>query len=168
MTKYKIDGPWSGELFILARPRGGDWLEDELDALRRDGIDVLASLLTNDETKELGLEQIEETSKSFGIDAYQFPIPDLGTPASMSEALAFLERVGKELEAGRKVGIHCRQGIGRSGLVAAGLLMLAGLEPETAIRKVSAARGLSVPETIEQRDWLYALAHELSVPAGNR
>jgi hypothetical protein len=27
---YSIKGPWSGQLAILARPRGNDWLVDEV------------------------------------------------------------------------------------------------------------------------------------------
>ena len=42
-------------LAILPRPRSGDWLEDEIRSLRGQGIDVLVSLLTPDETAELGL-----------------------------------------------------------------------------------------------------------------
>ena len=164
MTKYPIDGPWSGELFIIARPRGGDWLEDELRELRREGFDAIVSLLTSEETNEMGLLRFAEMSKSQGIDFYEFPIPDLGAP-SLPKTEALLDRIKSDLDAGRQVGIHCRQGIGRSGLMAIGLLMLAGFEPELAIRRVSSARGLSVPETTEQRDWLYTLARDLVAPA---
>ena len=46
--------------------------------------------------------------------------------------------------------VHCRQGIGRSGLVAACLLVRKGISPGAAVEMVSAARGVSVPETTEQ------------------
>ena len=45
-------------------------------------------------------------------------------------------------------------GIGRSGLLAASLLVSSGIEPEEAIRRVSVARGVSVPETVEQKKWV--------------
>jgi protein-tyrosine phosphatase len=167
MTKYPIDGPWSGELFVIARPRGADWLEDELGELRREGFDVIVSLLTGEEKSEMGLLRFAEMSKSHGIDFYEFPIPDLGTPPLL-DAEQFLDHIKSDLDAGRQVGIHCRQSIGRSGLMAIGLLIMAGVEPESAIRRVSSARGLSVPETTEQRDWLYTLAQDLIEPAAKR
>ncbi len=59
--------------------------------------------------------------------------------------------------------MHCRQGIGRSGLVAARLLAKKGTSPGAAIEMVSAARGLAVPETAEQREWIDRYAATLSV-----
>jgi hypothetical protein len=41
-------------LAIVPRPRGGDWLEDELDQMKRAGVDVLVSMLQVDEAAELG------------------------------------------------------------------------------------------------------------------
>ena len=39
MTKlYWISGPWAGKLAIAARPRGGDWLEDEIRDWKNGGI----------------------------------------------------------------------------------------------------------------------------------
>jgi hypothetical protein len=57
---YWIPGSWPGRLGIVPRPRGGDWLEDEIRAWRDAGLDVAVSLLTPDEAAELGLECEEE------------------------------------------------------------------------------------------------------------
>ena len=38
-----------GRLSTMARPRGGDWLADEMAALRRRGVDVLVCALTDPE-----------------------------------------------------------------------------------------------------------------------
>jgi protein-tyrosine phosphatase len=71
-----------------------------------------------------------------------------------------LERIAGDLSTGKNVLVHCRQGIGRSGLVAACLLVKKGMSPGAAVDSVSAARGMPVPETTEQRDWIdhYAAA----------
>ena len=42
-----------------------------------------------------------------------------------------------------------------------GLLIASGLKPEIAIQNVGEARGCSVPETQEQKDWLMKTALEL-------
>lgn len=50
-----VEGPWNGTFAIAARPRGGDWLEDEMKAWRRLGVTTIVSLLTPEEERELGL-----------------------------------------------------------------------------------------------------------------
>ena len=83
-----------------------------------------------------------------------FPIPDRQAPDSETRLAVVLEKLDKELASGKNVVLHCRQGIGRTGLVAACLLVTKGLETKTAIKRLSAARGQSVPETAEQRRWI--------------
>lgn len=58
------------------------------------------------------------------------------------------------LRQGKGVAIHCRQGVGRAGMIAASLLVEQGVPPAEAIRRVSAARGIQIPETPEQRLWI--------------
>lgn len=69
-----IPGPWPGRLGILLRPRGGDWLSDEVRMWR--------------------------------------------------EATGLAARLDRALTEGQNVAVHCRQGVGRSALIAA--LVLAG------------------------------------------
>ncbi len=69
--------------------------------------------------------------------------------------LAVTDALKGDLSSGKNVLIHCRQGIGRSGLIAVCLLIDSGLPLEEALRILSSARGLPVPETAEQRQWLH-------------
>jgi hypothetical protein len=154
---YWISGPWKGRLAISARPRGSDWLEDEVPGWRRAGVDFVVSLLESSEEAQLQLEQERELSERSGLEFFSFPIPDRGVPAANGNATALLSRIRKELSAGKNVAVHCRQGIGRSGLITAGVLIMSGLPVEKAIRAVSDARGLPIPETRVQSDWLHRL-----------
>ena len=52
---FWVPGPWRGKLAVVARPRGGDWLEDEASGWHRAGIDVVVSLLEEEEADDLGL-----------------------------------------------------------------------------------------------------------------
>ena len=52
---FWVPGPWRGRLAIARRPRGGDWLDDEASAWRQADIDVVVSLLENDEAAQLDL-----------------------------------------------------------------------------------------------------------------
>ena len=160
MTNYLIEGPWPGRLAIVPRPRGGDWLENEVRAWKKMGFDVVVSLLTTDELDELGLADEADLSRAQGLQFCEFPIPDLGIPKSSAAARELVDNLRSDLDVGKQIAIHCRQGIGRSGLIAAGVLIVSGVEPELSIRQVSAARGLSVPETAEQREWVLELARD--------
>jgi len=158
---FWIPGPWPGRLSIAARPRGGDWLEDEAVAWRKAGIDVVVSLLENDEAAQLGLKEESQALGGNGIRFIPFPIPDRGVPDSTPAAVALIARIADALEEGRNVAVHCRQGVGRSGLIAAGILMTSGAGLEEALRLVGSARGVEVPETSGQRAWAEQLRSEL-------
>ena len=77
---YWIDGGWSGHLAILLRPRGGDWLEDEVRSWRQTGVDIVVSLLTAEEIADLQLAQEAELSQRHGVRFLSFPIADRGVP----------------------------------------------------------------------------------------
>jgi len=163
--RFQIPGPWPGQLEVILRPRGGDWLEDEVRAWRRAGIDVVVSLLENDEAAQFELLQEPEAARANGIRFISFPVPDRGVPASLPAALSVIAAVEAALEQGKGVGIHCRQSIGRAGLLAAGILTASGVRPDEAIETVSHARGLTIPETPEQRAWIQRLRSEEPVSA---
>ncbi len=151
---YWIEGPWQGRLAVSPRPRGGEWLEDEIRAWSQLGIDVVVSLLAQDEIKELYLNEEAELCRTRNISYISFPIEDRNVPISRSEAVNLICELHLLLSKGHCIVIHCRGGIGRSGLLAGSLLVVSGIEPEIAIRRVSDARGFSVPETAEQIRWV--------------
>ncbi len=73
-----------------------------------------------------------------------------------------LDELDAELAEGGKVVIHCRQGVGRAGMIAACLLVLRGTDPTSAVAMVEQARGTTVPETLEQRHWIDLFASNLT------
>lgn len=154
-----------GRIALVARPRGGDWLEDEILAWSEAGLDVIVSLLTEDEISALGLEREAEICKSNGIEFFSFPVVDRSVPASPQSFLEFLNKLKLLLTEGKNVAFHCRQSIGRSPLMAAALMILFRVEPEIAYRQLSEARGLQVPETDEQRIWTESFAKKLAIVA---
>ena len=159
---YRIPGPWPGSLSIVLRPRGGDWLADEVAARQDSGIHTLVSLLTDDEAAELDLADEARVCRQHGIELVSFPILDRGVPESMTASARVLGGLRTALDAGRHVAVHCRQGIGRSALVTASLLVLAGAAPDAAFATVATARGARVPDTPEQREWVRQFARYLS------
>lgn len=158
---YWLSNASRRHIAISSRPRGGDWLEDEVEGWRRQGINVVVSLLTNTENQELDLQHEAEIARGKGIQFYSLPIQDRGVPPSLSRVENLAAELIKALSSDKKVAIHCRQGIGRSSLVAAAVLMTSGDDLDRSLEIIREARGVDVPETREQRDWLnhFAKAH---------
>jgi len=159
---YWVAGPWPGHLGIVPRPRGGDWLADEVRSWRAAGLDVVASLLTAEEAAELELGQEAVLARQAGLQFCSFPIPDYGVPQSRASLLALTGDLEKALESGKNVAVHCRQGIGRSSIVAASVLIASGEEADEAFRQIEKARGRPVPDTREQKQWVAEMASEIS------
>ena len=153
---YWIDRPMVGRLAIMARPRANDWLEDEISGWRTEGVDVVLSLLEQEEVSELGLQREAGLCRGEGMEFLSFPIPDRGVPESLREAVTLAQALAREIDRGKAVAIHCRAGIGRSSLIAACALVCLGVDPAAAFEAIGQARGVSVPDTEEQRDWVTA------------
>ena len=166
---FWIAGPWPGRLGILLRPRGGDWLGDETAAWREAGVDMVVSLLEPEEAAQLVLESEAAAAAASGVVFRPFPIPDRGVPTSRESVAELASEIVDALEEGRSVAVHCRQGIGRSGLIVGGVLVVTGRDPVTALKTIAESRGLEVPETEEQRQWLKDFASWLaSTPAADQ
>jgi hypothetical protein len=156
MTRlFWIEHGGAGRLAITARPRADDWLDAEVDAWKAAGVDILVSLLEASEVSELGLGREADLCRTRGIDFVSFPIADRGVPEP-DQAAQMARVLAARLHEGRSIAIHCRAGIGRSSIMAACTLTFAGIEPARALALIGAARGLNVPDTDEQRDWVIA------------
>ncbi len=151
---YWVEGQ---RLAIMARPRAGDWLLDEMRSLREQGVHTIVSLLTDDEVSELGLEAEESACAQVDLRFRSFPIPDRELPRSLAQARSLASELAAEITEGRAIAIHCRMGIGRSSLIASAVLVSLGVAPQLALARLGAARGLRVPDTEDQRRWILAL-----------
>lgn len=158
MTPFWVEADTGIRLAIVPRPRGNDWLEDEVSQMKRAGVDVLVSMLQPDEAAELGLSAEAELCEAGGIQFRAFPIPDRETPPSTAAFAKFVEELRAEVHAGRSVAVHCRASIGRSSLLLAALLTAEGYTPDDAFRRLTKARGLQVPDTPDQIRWVQRFA----------
>ena len=145
---------------MASRPRGGEWLEDEIGGWRKSNLDIVVSLLEKDEAAQFELGHEGDVAEAKGVRFVSFPIPDRGVPASTREALSLFSTIAAALEEGKNVAVHCRQGIGRSGLIAAGVLLTSGMDVDKALEVVGIARGEAIPETPTQLQWIKHLPSE--------
>jgi protein-tyrosine phosphatase len=138
---------------VMPRPRGGEWLAGEVLGWRESGIRTVVSLLEWDEAIELGLRDEEALCNSAGLHFISYPIPDRGVPGVRAGFAELISTLVERLRAGDSVAVHCRAGIGRSGLVGACVLAQLGAAPDSAFAMLSRARGVAVPDTDEQAEW---------------
>jgi protein-tyrosine phosphatase len=167
MDLYWIDS----SLAIASRPRGGDWLDDEMASLRREGVDLLVSCLVPSEEQELRLSDEEPSAIRAGIAFARVPIEDRSIPANTADFEEVIRRLATDRRAGRRVAVHCRQGLGRAPLVAAAVLVRSGWSADEAWSLIQECRNRPVPDTDEQREWIHAFACDggregRSAPAG--
>ncbi len=137
-------------------PSGVDEAEtrDRLTALRHAGIDCFIDLTEADEVPEYShlLRPQDEYLR--------FEIPDMGVPYQLSRTMDLLLAVRMALGRGRGIYVHCRAGIGRTGLVIG--CFLAEEEPSgrSAVKRLNrlwkqsarSAQWSKVPQTPEQTD----------------
>jgi Cyclin-dependent kinase inhibitor 3 (CDKN3) len=131
--------------------RGGGTRDIHVDIATLDawGPDVIISLIEAREFAHLGVPNFASIMSRHWTTWYQVPIPDMQPPSPQSLA-AWSQAapvVFAALRGGGRVGLHCAAGLGRTGMIAAKLLVGLGQTPDRAIATVRAAR----PGTIETR-----------------
>lgn len=112
---------------------------------------ALLSLIEEAETADVpAIAAIRAAAEAAHLVHRHLPIIDVTAPAAAFEtAWAGAGRTARDLlRAGAGVAVHCRGGLGRSGTIAARLLVELGMDPAEAIGAVRAAR----PGAIETPD----------------
>jgi len=155
-TIYEISDIGAGKLSVMAKPVSGEWIEEEFAGLRQLGVNHVVSLLEADEQAEVGLGDEELLCRQNNIRFTSFPITDRDVPQKAA-ALTLAAAVHQDIVGGEHVVIHCRAGIGRTGVIASAVLVNAGFSSKDALHMVSFARGVLVPDTEEQDLWVRSL-----------
>ena len=139
----------------MGQPSGFSWIEkpllagmarpsslDELQWLRRQGIELLVSL-TEDPLRR---DWVEEA----GLLVFHAPMEDMEAPAQ-EQLDRCVSAIRKAMERQMGVGVHCGAGLGRTGVVLASYLVAKGHPPDNALARVRRLRPGSI-ETEEQAD----------------
>lgn len=85
--------PITESLAIMPRPRGNDWLEDEILSYKNSGVDVVVSLLEQSEIYELEIEREEFFCNESEIIFLSFSIADRQTPESFEDILKLVKKL---------------------------------------------------------------------------
>lgn len=151
---FKIQQIGTGFLAIMAKPRAGEWIEDEFSGLKTIGVTSITSMLESSEAYEVGLQSEHQLCEKNNMEFLSFPIPDRGLPSNIREFTKLANHLHEKIQQGAGAVIHCRGGVGRCSLLAATILFREGDNTEEALEKISLARRVKVPDTKEQVFWL--------------
>jgi NAD-dependent SIR2 family protein deacetylase/ADP-ribosylglycohydrolase/protein-tyrosine phosphatase/TPR repeat protein len=138
----------------------GDWnrnmYRDMLRLREHYGIDLQVSLLEDEEFNELGLIGFEGQSQRRGISLIKFPIRDVSVPTSMKSFAKMIREIVRQLNDGKKVVVHCKGGLGRTGLTTACAIVAASgnrISSTEAVKMVRQSRPGAV-ETRQQENFV--------------
>lgn len=144
----------SAKLGIMGRPCGNEQLEDEILHLKKQNVHVLVSLLESEEIYELGLRKQKNYCEEQQIEYFNFPIADRNIPQKSDKIEVFIQEMVEKINKGFSVVIHCRMGIGRSSIIAGYILLKLGWQTDKIMDHIGKIRGVKVPDTPEQMEWL--------------
>jgi protein-tyrosine phosphatase len=142
----------AGRLYLHAMPGRDETWDEFVREAERLSLDALVCLASEDEIRAKSPAYFRaRSSGTLPVPTKDFPIEDFGVPGNEERSVfrGLVREVAAELRAGKGILIHCRMGIGRTGLLASLVLVELGLESDEAIRVVETAG--SSPEVKEQR-----------------
>lgn len=149
LSDLALDPPWAIAL-THCPGRDGD-LDGDVAAIVAWRATMLLSLVEDGEFADVA--GFEQRLGRHGIGWLRYPIPDYGTPCDPSAWRALAGELRAALDRGGRLVIHCRAGLGRSGMIAARLLVERGQMVEAAIAAVRRARPGAI-ETAGQEAWI--------------
>lgn len=137
---------------------GRNWnrdLSQDLQVIRAWGATTVLSLIEDHEFRLLGVESLANDVHALGMHWVHLPIVDVSVPDCRFEDAWACDgpELHDRLDAGEKILIHCRGGLGRTGLVAGRILVERGCAPEKAIERIRLARPHAI-ETSEQEHYV--------------
>ncbi len=115
-----------------------DALAQDLANIRAWGATAVVTLMEDHEFDLLQVASLGERAETQGLEWHHLPIPDMAAP-DWRFAQRWLYsglRLRRLLCQGARVLLHCRAGLGRSGTIAAHLVVELGMPPGEAIQRV--------------------------------
>ncbi len=134
----------NGAALILTPCPGtkGEDLKTSLERLKVQGAEAIVTALQNSEMEQAAVTELPVIAEQLGLKWYHQPIEDDHAPdEEFAECWKITgPKVHKVLQSGGKVVLHCMGGAGRTGLLAAHILLELGWKADTIKSEVQALR----------------------------
>ncbi|HRF73430.1 MAG TPA: cyclin-dependent kinase inhibitor 3 family protein [Accumulibacter sp.] len=126
--------------------------ETALEQLKAAGADALITLMPDAEMAGNSVTDLPELCAKHGLRWFHLPIDDEHAPAADFTVAWQAQRAAVQqlLDAGRKIAVHCKGGSGRTGLMAAQILVERGYSREQAMAAVKALRPKALSLAVHQ------------------
>jgi len=136
-------------------------LNDDLLTIRNWGAVALVTLLDGSELNTLGVKELSNKAVSHNLVWLHLPIRNLSVPdTKFDEQWVWAgPRLNQWLREGQRIVIHCKEGVGRAGIVAVRLMIELGMLPGQAIKAVQRARPGSL-QLYSHEKYCYSLAFD--------
>lgn len=117
-------------------------LDEALASLQAAGATALITVMPEAELAANAAQDLGARCAAMGLHWFPLPVADDSTPGADFEAAWAQSRadIRQRLDVGERLAIHCKGGSGRTGLIAAVLLLQQGLPLEEVTRQVQALR----------------------------
>lgn len=114
----------------------------------------------------LGIRDYQDKVAAHGLVYSVMPIIDMAIPESVHDAFTLISSISEAMTAGQSVLVHCRQGIGRAGMIAACVLLHLGCatSPHAAIEHVRQQRHKLAVQTSRQEQFVQWYAENVVTP----
>ncbi len=139
------------------------YLKRDIAELQEWGATSIVTLNEEEELNRLGLGDLGHHIVGAGFGWRHLPIVDMNVPRPEFEESWRLEgqQICASLAAGERVVLHCLAGLGRTGMMAARLLVDMGFPPERAIIEVRRVRPRAI-QTAEQAEYVHQFGKKTS------
>jgi protein-tyrosine phosphatase len=121
---------------------------------------VLVPLIEDHELKMLEIPDLVQKAEARGMHVERYPIKDMGVPSDMAKTRDVVKKIAAHLKNDENVIIHCRGGWGRTGMIAACVLVEMGVDPAKAIQNVRMARNKTI-QTTQQEQFIHQYAESM-------
>lgn len=134
--------------------------------LKAAGATTVVTLMTRAEMALNGVDCLQEQCMKLGLAWIHLPVEDEGAPTEeFADAWTLAgQEIHKRLDTNETVAIHCKGGSGRTGLLAAQILMERGVPMPSAIERIKSLRPNAFIHAV-QLDYIAQLADRIQIRA---
>lgn len=128
-------------------------LDQDIAAIKSWGATAVVTLIEDYDLDVLSVSELPLKVQAMGLEWHHLPIMNRDAPSPTFEAKWAVsgQRLRERLRNGERIVLHCKNGLGRAGMIAARLLVELGESPDTAICRVRAARPGAIETSLQEQ-----------------